>query len=145
MSRLATRTLLGVALVTLGACGSDATGVVIDDLVGTWSATSFVITSVADPSISGDALQGGISLTLDIMADGSFVSTISQQGQQDEVATGTIDLNGNKITLNLQAEVDHGTVSVNGDMMTIKLTSGLTEDFGNGQEAATAVIKLTRT
>jgi len=52
-----------MALILMSAC-SEATGVTADDLAGTWTATSMVFTSVANPEQTADVVAEGASLTL---------------------------------------------------------------------------------
>ncbi len=55
-----------LAVILMTAC-TDATGVGVepDDLAGTWTSTSFVLTSVANPSMSMDLVaEEGAQVTL---------------------------------------------------------------------------------
>ena len=62
------------ALILMSACTEgEGTGVEPDHLAGTWTSTSFVLTSVANPSMSMDLVaEEGAALTLVLGADGTY-------------------------------------------------------------------------
>jgi hypothetical protein len=138
MTTAVRRALAASALLLLAACGSDnPTSVTVNDLAGTWVATSFVFSSVADPSTTVDAVAAGASFTLTIADDGHFTATTGAPGEDPEVDEGTITVDGNKITLDGGDDPISGTYSLSGNTLTVHLTDGIGFDFtGNGDEPA---------
>jgi hypothetical protein len=134
-----------LALLLMTACG-DATGVEPDDLAGTWTATSMVFTSTADPTLSADIVDDGAVMTLVLGTDGSYTFTLTIPGEETDNETGTYTASGTTLTF---SETGTGspeafTISRDGDTMT--LTDSDDEfDFTPGvEEDATLVITLTR-
>ncbi len=139
MKALMASGLAMVSLLTLAACGSD-NGPSASDLVGTWSATSFVFTSTADPGTSVDPIAGGATLTVVFTSGGGYTTTTTVPGSPDDVSTGTYAVSGSTITLTESGSSPttlSGTFSLNGSTLTLHITSGIEFDFGSGEEAAT--------
>ena len=151
MSPTIRRALAATALLLTAACSSnDSTtgvngGVTVSDLAGTWTATSLVFTSVANPSTSLDAIAGGATFVMQIASSGSYTVTTTTPGQSPDVSTGTITLNGSNIHLAEPTDTIVGTYTLNGNHLTLHLTSGINFDFsGSGDEPATIDGSLTR-
>ena len=64
-------TISALALILMSAC-TEATGVEPNDLAGTWTSTSIVFTSVADPTLSVDLATEGATMSLTWNADGTY-------------------------------------------------------------------------
>jgi hypothetical protein len=108
------------SLAALVACG-DSTGVTVNDLEGTWTATEMVFTSQADPSTSIDLVAAGGSLTLTIRADGTFTTAMREPGGEIDIDTGTVSVEGTVLTI---AESGQGSptafsASRSGDNLTL--------------------------
>ena len=56
-------TISALALILMSAC-SDATGVLPEDLAGTWTAASLVFTSVENAELTADLVDEGAGMTL---------------------------------------------------------------------------------
>ncbi len=65
--------VLGAALVA-GACSS-SDDIVIADFAGTWDATSYRVTSKADPAMAMDPILLGGTMTATVAADGAFTGS----------------------------------------------------------------------
>jgi len=66
-------TISALALILMSAC-TEATGVGVEpnDLAGTWTSTSIVFTSVADPTLSVDLATEGTTMSLTLNTDGTY-------------------------------------------------------------------------
>jgi hypothetical protein len=115
------------------------------DVAGTWDATSVVFTSVADPSTnSGNLITQGASLSITLAEDGS-ASLTQDDGSGPSTDTGTYTINGSDFTLTLGSDTSTGTIDLNGDTLTIHINTGVQYSFGGGaEEDATLVVILTR-
>jgi hypothetical protein len=135
------RTLALIGLATVLACGD---AVAPEDIAGTWEATSFVFTSVEDPSESIDVIDAGGSLRVTFDADGTYELSVTFGGSTD-TDDGTYTIDGNDITLDNVDDPISGTIEVSGDTMTLNLT-GAEFDFDEDgtDDPATIVIVLTR-
>jgi hypothetical protein len=96
MSRLLQLTLAFVFTASVAACGDDDPVAPVDPLdpfVGSWSASSFVYTSVDDPEVSIPILQvvPGSSVAVQVEAGGSFVASLNLGPQTDGE---TVDIPG---------------------------------------------------
>jgi hypothetical protein len=127
----------------------ETTGVEPDALTGTWTSTSFVLTSVANPSMTMDLVaEEGALLTLVLGADGAYTFTFTSTVEPTENETGTYTVSGNIMTVipvtpaGLAAEVI-GIVRV-GDTLTLTLDDEVVFTDGGNAEAAVLVIVLTR-
>ena len=140
-------TISALALILMSAC-TEATGgigVEPDDLAGTWMATSFVLTSVADNTVSIDLVaEEGAVVTLVLRADGTYTFTFVSDEEPTENEAGTYTVSGSTLTVTpTDLDVETMTISRDGDTMTLTLADVF--DFTHGvDEAATLVISLTR-
>ena len=143
-------TTSALALIVMAAC-TDATGVGIEpnDLAGTWTSTSFVLTSVENPSMTMDLVaEEGALATLVLGADGAYTFTFTSTVEETENETGTYVVLGNTMTVTplipdgLDPE-DMGIVRV-GDTLTLTLDDEVVFTDGGQAEAAVLVIVLTR-
>ena len=80
-------TISALALILMSAC-SDATGVLPDDLAGTWTAASLVFTSVENAELTADLVDEGAGLTLVLDAESGFTLTFTMPQAEDEVDMG---------------------------------------------------------
>jgi hypothetical protein len=125
-----------VALPLLAACGDATTGVQPEDLAGTWTSTSIIATSKADPSVSENLTDQGVTDVITIEASGSYSVTRSVEGGGSDTDTGTLIVEGNTVTLTTDGIDDQvsGTITRSGDTLTLELTEGAEHDFGTGSD-----------
>ncbi len=125
----------GILAITLTVgCGdsSEPEVVTIADLVGSWTATSMLFTSQANPSLMLDLINPfvGGHLSITIAADGSFQGTFRESSQAaEESVSGTIAIQGNTITITFVQGLDEdvsGTFTLVGDVLTV---SGTFQEF----------------
>ena len=144
-------TTSALALIVMAACTDTTVGVEPDDLAGTWTSTSFVLTSVANPSMTMDLVaEEGALVTLVLGADGAYDFTFTSTVEETEHEEGTYVVSGNIMTITpvvpegLDPEVI-GIVRV-GDTLTLTLTldDEIVFSDGGNAEAAVLVIVLTR-
>ena len=109
-------------------CSSDPSSIEVADLAGTYTATKLEFVSVADPSVKFEAIAAGITVDLVITSGGDYTTTIHSPGDPDDVTTGTVVLDGNKITLN-SSDPTSGTFTLNGNTLTVHITTGAEFDF----------------
>ncbi len=143
-------TTSALALILMAAC-TEATGVGVepDELAGTWTSTSMIITSVADPTVSMDLVaEEGAAVTLVLGADGTYTFTFTSTVEETENETGTYVVSGNTMTVNpvtpagLEPEVI--TIARVGDTLTLTLDDEIVFTPGANAAAAVLVIILTR-
>ena len=136
-----------LALILMSACSDDGTGVDPDDLAGTWTATSIVFTSVADPTVSVDLVaeeQAGLTFTFG--DDDTYTLVFTFPGEEIENETGTYVVSGSTLTLSPsdQEESDNFAIVRDGNSLTLTAND---EDFAFDDEAdeepATLVVMLT--
>ena len=148
--KLRNLTASAMALILMAAC-TEATGVGVepDDLAGTWTSTSLILTSVADPTVSMDLVaEEGALVTLVLGADGTYTFTFVSNVEPTENETGTYTVSGSTMTVNpvtpagLEPEVI--TIARVGDTLTLTLDDEIVFSAGSNAEAAVLVIVLTR-
>ena len=111
-------TASAMALILMGAC-TDGTGLEVDDLAGTWVATSIVFTSVADPEVSVDITAEGATATFLLDAEGAYTVTFVD-GEENEIETGIYAVVGNVLTLTDSVEgSETWAIARDGDTMTL--------------------------
>lgn len=100
-----------LALAVIPACSSSSgisdpdppedTGEPLGELVGTWEATSMVLTARTDPSVSVDLIQDedvNGSFTLVIRSDRTYRATLTVIEEPAPPETGTVTRSGNTLT-----------------------------------------------
>ena len=134
-----------MALILMSACTDDATGVLPDDLAGSWAATAIVFTSVEDPTMTADIVDEGATATFVLDADGSYTLTFTFE-EENELETGTYAVDGDTLTLTpTDAEEDPETWTIVRDGDTMTLTTDDDFEFENDISTdVTMVITLTR-
>ncbi|MEM7414319.1 MAG: hypothetical protein AAF389_02415 [Gemmatimonadota bacterium] len=89
---------LGAATLALSllfsACGDDPLSPemeILEELSGVWTATSFLVAPVSDPTNSTDLIVLGGTLQMNVSTDGEIVTTVSDPGSTDQsVDVGTL-------------------------------------------------------
>jgi len=146
------RTFSAVALAAAVAVGcsdsTDPADVTIEDLVGTWVASSFTYTADANPAQTFDLVANGGGFTLTVQADGSVTGTQSILGMTDTFNADMTVANGvlTVTTTDVPPEVLTFTFTLDGNTITMTDTSA-EFDFtlmGNPEVAANLVIVATR-
>ncbi len=112
-----------LAAVAVGCSDSTAPGdVTLDDLVGTWTATSAVFTPVGGGT-GVDVVPLGMGLTITIAATGTYTLTVTVPLETPEVETGTMTVSNGVITATpddpLEDPLAIDIVSLEGDVLTL--------------------------
>ena len=143
-------TTSALALILMAAC-TEATGVGVepDELAGTWTSSSLILSSVADPTMSMDLVaEEGAQVILELDADGTYSFIFTSNVEETENETGTYVVSGNIMTVTpvtpegLEPEVI--TIARVGDTLTLTLDDEIVFSAGSNAEAAVLVIVLTR-
>ena len=95
-------TISALALILMAACidAAGGTGVEPDDLAGTWTSTSLILTSVANLSMSMDLVaEEGATMTIVLGADGTYTFTFVSDVEPTENETGSYTVAGNIMTI----------------------------------------------
>lgn len=139
-------TTSALALIILSAC-SDATGVTVDDLTGTWTATSIVFTSTGTPPVVVDIVaEEQASLTLLFVADGTYTLTLTEPPDPVDIESGSYTVTGSLLTLSETGtgSPDAFTINRDGDTMILSKTDDFDFDDDLVDDPAQLVITLTR-
>lgn len=133
------RTFLATAatLLALGACSSDSTGISEDELVGTWTATEFTVTSAA---MSADLIEEGGTFTAVFNADGSGQQTTNYEGDNDSFSVQW-DLDGDELVIDGDERYEY---DLNGDTLSLTGTGTFDLDDDGTEEDVTFDIVLER-
>lgn len=125
-TRLVPPVLLVGALAV--ACGDDdATGVTIQDLVGTWNATHLYLTPDANPGFTIDLVQTlGGEVTLIVTGNGRY-TFITDVLQQVDTIQGDFEISGNNVSLTNDDDPPEepplsGTFSLSSDRNDLSIT-----------------------
>ena len=93
---LLTGVVMSMASVALAqGCGDVASFIeplTVAKISGEWRATDAIITNANDPAISFDPIEAGGSLFLRFSIDGDFQSIVQVPGIEDDVETGTYEI-----------------------------------------------------
>lgn len=149
------RTSLGtifLAAVAIG-CDDSSTGPASPaDLVGTWNASSYVVTNAANAEQSLDLIQMGMTMTL-TFTETTLTGTMTFPGEDgQESFTGTYSLSGNQITFSDQtavnadvaAEDDIFAFTLDGNALSLSFTEMFFFDGSEEEVTATSVMTFTR-
>jgi len=132
--------LVGVVGGLGAGCSGDSTGTSLPDLVGTWHATTAVVTSVANPGTSVNLIALGATLQITFNANLSYTSTITVPGEAPEVSNGTYVETANQLTLHDNSSSGSDTIVFGLGLSggTLSLTGGtpFTFNFGAGEVPA---------
>lgn len=143
-------TTSALALILMAAC-TEATGVGVepDELAGTWTASSFILSSVADPTMSIDLVaEEGAQMTLVLEADGTYTFDFTSTVEEAEHEEGTYVVSGNIMTVTPVTpegvEPEEMLIVRVGDTLTLTMDDEVVFSDGGQAEAAVLVIVLTR-
>ena len=134
-------TTSALALIVMAACTDTSVGVEPNDLAGSWTSTSLVLTSVASPSMTMDLVaEEGALVTLVLGADGAYTFTFTSTVEPTENETGTYTVLGNTMTVTpvtpAGLEVEEITIVRVGDTLTLTLDDEVVFTDGGNAEAA---------
>ncbi len=131
---------LGAALLVAVAVGcsdsGDSTGPAsASDFVGDWLASSYVVTSIANTSLSEDLIPLGMTISI-TFTETTYSGTAAFTGEPTETFSGTYTISGKQLTLNEtgQGEPELMTYTLSGNTMTL---AGSDEEYDfddDGQE-----------
>lgn len=112
--------LMAAAVGLAAGCGDDngGTGPSPSSMVGTWRATSYELSEVANPSNRIDMVGAGATVRLVLTEAKAFTLTISWLGEQ-EVMTGTWTSSGNALTITIAGETSTFVIGSNRNSMTL--------------------------
>jgi len=143
------------ATLLLAACGGDnGTGPdgsgddpAIAPFVGDWSATSLVLTNVANPSVAPDLIDIGATFDLNIQPSGQYTATLVYLSQP-AIELGKITVSGATVTFNRSfpsASTDASSFVFNGpDQLTLDGPSEFDFNLDGTPEPAIAHIEFVR-
>ena len=145
--------IVAVMLAMAGAGCNDSTSpedITIQDLVGTWVASSFVYTGVDDPAQQVDLIESGGSFTMTISDAGAFTGTTVYEPMGTLTYTGTLSISNRTLTQDFDdADVPTLTWTISefaNDSMTIEGAQGPFDFTDNGlDDLVTASIQATVT
>ncbi len=116
---------LGIALFVAVAVGCSDSGnstgpASASDFVGDWLASSYVLTSIANTSLSEDLIPLGMTLSI-TFTETTYSGTAAFTGEPTETFSGTYTISGNQLTLNEtgQGEPELMTYTLSGNAMTL--------------------------
>lgn len=139
-----------LALAAAGCGGQDPLGPdeQLADLVGTWRATRFQVTNVADPSVSPDLVDPsiGAGFTLDIQPSGQYTAILTFQ-QVANAEVGEMGREGDQLVLRVLepcCRTDRLDFSLEGGILTLRGPTEFDFNLDGEPEDATAVIELRR-
>jgi hypothetical protein len=150
--RRRSKALLAFAALVVASCGGTATGPDqtpnLVPFVGSWRATSLVVTSKANPSVHPDLVQEGAQFDLDVQPSGQYTAILTYSGQAS-TEIGTASVSGNIVTLvrtfPAPPQTTTATYTLQRDLLTLE---GDTEfDFnldGTPEEARSRTVLLRR-
>ncbi len=143
---------LALAALVASSCGSGSTGLQenpdVVPFVGSWRATSLVVTSKANPDISPDLIQEqGAQFDLNVQPSGQYTAILTYLSQAS-TEIGFVSVSGNVITLERtfpSPQTSTATYTLQGDVLTLE---GDTEfDFnldGTAEEARSRIVLIRR-
>ena len=149
MKRTSLGTIL-LAAVAMGCDDSSSTGPASPaDLVGTWNASSYVVTNAANAEQSLDLIEMGMTMTL-TFTETTLTGRMTFAGEDgQESFTGAYSLNGSQLTFidsveGNEAGDDIFAVTVDGNTLTLSFSE--TFSFGDNEEEveATSVMIFTK-
>jgi hypothetical protein len=131
----------------LAACGDDSgsgSGITIDDLVGSWNATTVTYTNQQNPAERVDRIADGGYATVTVAADGGYAFVLVPAGEDAEVASGFMVIESGFLLV--QNILEPG-VTVAFAMTVTGSTLGLvsdepTYDFNGDEEEEPAVLQI---
>ncbi len=149
LMRTLSTTVLAAALVVGCNDSTDPGNVSENDLVGVWTATQFLFTSTADPTVAVDRISQGGWFTLTFNADGTYSEAGEFPGNPTKVenGSGTYVIQGTNLILTEDGEPVSSTVAfvLSGNTLTLNITDESFDFDDDGvEEAATLEMVLTR-
>lgn len=129
--------LTAAAVLGAAGCSSSTTPEDLESLVGSWSATEAMFTSAGDPGTSVEVIAEGTTMVL-TLNDSTFTLTITEPGEDPEVAEGTWSASAEIITLDwtsgfsgetqFEYDLDGDTLTLSGGHVEFEFTPGSPEE-----------------
>ena len=107
--------------VVAGACVT-GTEVELPELAGLWDVEEAVYISVVDPALTANLSERGVSVTMDIAADGAFNMVIT--GGTVDTLTGQLVVDGNELEITIDGRVFPGEVFIEDDRAVLRILGG---------------------
>ena len=145
LRRAAAIGLVGAA--ALAACRDDSgpgSSITIDDLVGTWNATTVTYTSQGNPGVRVDRIAGGGFATVTVATSGGYAFVLVPAGAEAEVTSGFMVIEGGFL---LVQNISEPGVTIAFAMTVVSGTLGLLSDepsydFNGDGEEEPAVLQI---
>ncbi len=142
---------LGVALFVAVAVGCTDSGnstgpASASEFVGDWLASSYVVTSIANTSLSEDLVAQGMALSI-TFTETTYSGTAAFPGDPTETFSGTYSIGASQLTLTEtdQLELELMTYTLSGNAMTLSGVDELYDFDGDGvEDPATFMMVLAR-
>jgi hypothetical protein len=139
-----------LSLILLGAGGCDqllkSNGDPLDDLVGSWYATSFLMVNPANTAQQIEEVAQGTQMTLVITGDGHFTNIWIRPEEETEVYSGTISATETELTVTPSGVSPmHFTWSLSGEVLTLVNTNDYQDlqdwdDDGDGDPTTLTIV-----
>lgn len=144
MKTLARLLMVGALAGTVVACGDEeGTGPSpTPSIAGNWQASRFELSMESDPSVVFDFLAVGAIVHMQLDASGGFTLTMTADGMDDVVETGTWSLSGNTLTLSSGGEFSRFILSSDRSKLTM-VEEHSSFDFDNCGEDEDAHLNAT--
>ena len=131
----------------LGAGCSDSTGSSdLPDIVGSWHATTAVVTSVANPATSANLIALGATFQIVFNANLTYSSTVNFPGEPVDISTGTYVVTATQLTVHNDqssgGDIITFSLSLSGGTLTLTGGTPFSFDFGAGDVPATFNLTL---
>jgi hypothetical protein len=113
---------LSLALLIAGGCDQllKSSGDPLDDLVGSWYATSFLLVNPSNSAQQIEEVAQGLLMTLVIIEDGQYTAVFVRPEEDTEVDSGTISATETELMITPSGDSPmHLTWSLNGEVFTI--------------------------
>lgn len=92
------RRILPLLLLLSCSDGGSGPGNELEPLLGSWKATSLVMTNQANPEISLDLLEQGAEFVLSILSTGQYSASLTAFGLT-HTEVGTVEVSANQVTI----------------------------------------------
>jgi len=127
----------GAILLSAWSCQPN-TGVEVNELQGTWTATEARVEDLEGYKLGNvDLIAEGYNVAFSSPGDGSFTLVLAPPEGEPDVIAGTMVIDGTRATFTTAANVTDGEVFYDTDdaQLALSITGGLTYDFsGNGTD-----------
>lgn len=143
------RLALALVVVLATACGGEDPVVVdplVSPLVGDWSATAMVVTSVANPDVAPELIGLGASFTLNVQPSGQYTAILIY-AEQASTEIGFLSVSGNVVTMTHSfpdTKTTSATYVLSGNRLTLNGDTDFDFNLDGTPEPAVAHFELER-